>query len=264
MDDVFGTKELYDISLKTTFPMKIGNREYEEDETILHFDQIEIATLDVVKSRIAAVGGFDNRPRVIWEQTRQINYTMKKGVLSKNTWAILSNSQLIEQGAGLSPLKIDITEELESDEQGVITLKYTPDSESKLFLYNKTTGAKITNYTLSGKKITILTPYTEVIVEYRYLYNKEKSTLMIGKRLLEGYLKLEGKVELKDDKDGLEKTGILIIPKMTLVTDLSIRLGTDAQPFMGNFEIIGHPVGPRGNTSVCSITFLEDNLRSDI
>jgi hypothetical protein len=65
-------------------------------------------------------------------------------------------------------------------------------------------------------------------------------------------------------KDGLEKTGILIIPKMTLVTALSIRLGIEAQPIVGSFEIIGFPVGPRGNTSVCSITFLEDNLRSDI
>ena len=69
MEDVFGTKELYDVSIKTTFPMRIGNRNYEEDETILHFDDIEIASLDPVKSRIAAVGGFDNRPQVIWEQT---------------------------------------------------------------------------------------------------------------------------------------------------------------------------------------------------
>ena len=264
MEELFGTKELYDISLKTTFPMKIGNKEYEEDETILRFDKIDISTLDVVKSRVAATGGFDNRPQIIWEQTRQINYSMKKGVLSKTNWAILTNSQIIKEGTSQGSVKISINEELESNEQGVITLKYAPDINSKFFLYNKSSGAKITNYSISGKEVTISTPYTDVIVEYRYLYDKDRETLLIGKRLLEGYLKLEGKIELKDDKDGLEKTGILIIPKMTLVTDLSIRLGIEAQPIVGNFEIIGFPVGPRGNTSVCSITFLEDNLRSDI
>ena len=104
----------------------------------------------------------------------------------------------------------------------------------------------------------------EVIADYKFKYEDKTESLLIGKRLLEGYLKLEGKIELKDDKDGLEKTGILIIPKITLVTDLSIRLGTEAQPMVGTFDMIGFPVGSRGNSSVCSITFLEENLRSDI
>lgn len=261
MEDVFGTKELYDVSIKTTFPMRIGNRNYEEEETILHFDDIEIASLDPVKSRIAAVGGFDNRPQVIWEQTRQINYTMKKGVLSKTSWAMLTNSQMITEGQQDAPFKINCTEVLESDEHKQVTLKHKP---CKLFLYDKSTGAKITDYTISEKIITISAPYKEVIADYKYEYGGNRDVLKIGKRLLEGFLSLEGKIELKDDKDGLEKTAVLIIPKITLVTDLSIRLGTDAQPFVGSFEMIGFPVGSRGDSSVCTITFLEENLRSDV
>jgi hypothetical protein len=260
MEEVFGTKELYDVSLKTTYPMRVGNREYEEDETLLYFDRLEIATLDTVKSRIAAVGGFDNRPQVIWEQTKQINYTMRKGVLSKICWAIMSNSQIFSADKE-TPMQINHVEELESNDNGEITLKYNP---VKLFLYDKKTSEKIVDYTIDENVITISAPYKEVIADYKYNYYGDRDILKVGKRLLEGFLKLEGKLELKDDKDGLEKTAVLVIPKITLVTDLSMRLGTDAQPLVGNFEMIGFPVGSRGDSSVCSITFLEENLRSDI
>ena len=261
MEENFGTKELYDISLKATFPMRIGNREMEEDETIIHFDKAEIATLDTITSRVAAVGGFDNRPQVIWEQTRQVNFTLRKGVLSHTSWVLLSNSKIFETPANSDPEKISYRETLESDENGKIELKYVP---YKLFLYD-IAGNKIKDYTLENNIITLSNPYTTVIADYIFKYNNEAyKVLKIGNKLLQGYLKLEGKIEIKDDKDGLEKTGILKIPKITLASDLSIRLGTEAQPLVGTIDLIGFPVGSRGNSSVCSITFLEENLRSDI
>ena len=261
MEDIFGTKELYDVSLKSTFPMRIGNREIEAEETILHFDKIEISTLDTVTSRVAAVGGFDNRPQVIWENTKQVNFTIKKGVLSRTSWALISNSKILTSTESTNRLRINCYEELESNEEGKVILKYTPE---KLFLYNAVTNEKIKEYEIADNIITLAEPYLSVVADYTYIYKDNYETLKIGKRLLEGFLSLEGKIELKDDKDGLEKTGILKIPKITLVTDLSIRLGTEAQPMVGIFNMIGFPVGSRGNSSVCSITFLEENLRSDI
>lgn len=262
MEENFGTKELYDISLKSTFPMRIGNRQIEEGETILHFDKIEISTLDKVTSRVAAVGGFDNRPQVIWEQTKQINFSLRQGVMSKTSWALISNSQLTTTQAKTEEIKISYTETLETDEQGKVTLKFKPYS---LFVYDLKSGEKLTDYTIEDKTLTFPRAYEEILVDYVFKYNDNSyETLTIGKRLVEGFLRLEGKMEFKDDKDGLEKTGILVIPKLTLVTDLSIRLGTNAQPLVGDIEAIGFPVGSRGNSSVCSITFLEENLRSDI
>ena len=262
MEEKFGTKELYDISLKATFPMRIGNREIDEGETIIHFDEAELATLDTVTSRVAAVGGFDNRPQVIWEQTRQINFVLRKGVMSHTSWVLLSNSKVFEEVAGGESVEISFREELETDENNQIELKYKPN---KLFLYNKKTGTKIKEYSLNDKTITLDTPYTTIIADYTFKYNdKAYKTLKIGNKLLQGYISLEGKLEIKDDKDGLEKTGILKIPKMTLASDLSLRLGTEAQPLVGSIDLIGFPVGTRGNSSVCGITFLEENLRSDI
>ena len=261
MEDIFGTKELYDISLKSTFPMKIGEREIEEGESILHFDKIDISMLDTVTSRVAAVGGFDNRPQVIWEQTKQINFSLKRGVMSKTSWALVTNSKMVHSQKG-TKVKISYTEKVESDEFGKATLKYAP---CKLFLYNLENGQKITDYTIDEKVITVSAPYMGLLADYEFEYDNDSyETLTIGNRLLQGYLRLEGKIEFKDDKDGLEKTGILVIPKLTLVTDLSIRLGKSAEPVVGTIEAIGFPVGSRGNSLVCSITFLEENLRSDI
>jgi hypothetical protein len=39
----FGIKELYDVSLKTTFPIEMGGRIIEEKETIAVFDKIQLA-----------------------------------------------------------------------------------------------------------------------------------------------------------------------------------------------------------------------------
>jgi hypothetical protein len=126
MEENFGTKELYDVNLKSTFPMRISNREIEEGETIIHFDKIEIATLDTVTSRVAAVGGFDNRPQVIWEQTKQVNFSLRKGVMSKTSWALISNSKIATAATNIEKMKISFTETLETDENKQVTLKYNP------------------------------------------------------------------------------------------------------------------------------------------
>ena len=261
MEEYFGTKELYDVSIKSTFPMKIGSREIEENEPIIHFNNIEISTLDTVISRVAAVGGFDNRPQVIWEHTKQINFSLSNGVLSKTYWALMNNSKVEYTNTTNNQLLIDCTEELETNESGVVILKHEP---RLLFVYNKETGKKIKDYQLNEKTLTLKNNFLEIVVNYVFPYTEEAEQLIIGKKLLDGFVKLEGKIELKDDKTGIEKTGILKIPKMIMASDLSLRLGMNAQPTTGTFNMIGFPVGGRGNSSVCSITFLEDNLRSDV
>jgi hypothetical protein len=47
----------------------------------------------------------------------------------------------------------------------------------------------------------------------------------VGRRLIEGYLRLEGKTRLKDDNTGQVVTGLIVIPRLKLMSDLSMRLG---------------------------------------
>jgi hypothetical protein len=58
-------------------------------------------------------------------------------------------------------------------------------------------------------------------VDYLYQYGGDRSTFSFG-QALEGFLQLEGKTRVKDDEDGRIKTGILKIPKLKLLSDLSM------------------------------------------
>jgi len=50
----------------------------------------------------------------------------------------------------------------------------------------------------------------------------------VGEKLIKGYLQLEGKTRVKDDITGKTHTAILRIPRLKLVSDLSMRLGREA------------------------------------
>lgn len=68
----FGFKELYDVSLKTTYPIELEGRIIETGETIAVFDKIQLATLNEKKNIASAKGGYDNRALVFWEETNEI------------------------------------------------------------------------------------------------------------------------------------------------------------------------------------------------
>ena len=91
----FSLKELYDVKLKATYPIEIGGRRIEEGETICYFDSIQISNFQEIKSYVTAHGGYDDRPHVWWETTKEVNFIMERGIFSKTQFALLSNSKLI-------------------------------------------------------------------------------------------------------------------------------------------------------------------------
>ena len=72
MNSEFGLKELYEVSLKATYPIEVKGRIVEVGETIALFDKIQVANFQEIKKFVSANGGFDNRPRVWWEETKEI------------------------------------------------------------------------------------------------------------------------------------------------------------------------------------------------
>ena len=72
MNSEFGLKELYEVSLKATYPIEVNNRTIEIGESIAVFDRIQLANFAETKKFISANGGFDNRPLVWWEETKDI------------------------------------------------------------------------------------------------------------------------------------------------------------------------------------------------
>lgn len=258
--DLFSFKELYDVYLKATYPIDIKGISFEPGETIAKFDKISVAGLAENVNRSTANGGWDNREFIHWESTKEMNLQFSQGVFSKIHFALLTNSKLFDINKN-SPILITKTEEKESNENGVILLTETP--KEKIFIYDKDSHSKIIEYQIDGNQITLSTPYTEVIVEYQYEYTNGGQSLKIGQGLIPGYLELEGRTRLKDDTTGQVVTGLIRIPKLKLMSDLSIRLGTYANPVAANFKAVGIPVGSKGDSHVVEFLLLNNDIDSD-
>lgn len=262
MENLYGMKELYDVILKATYPIEMGNRTIEEGEVILAFDNIQVAGFDEFKKYISAHGGFDDRNLVTWETTKQISLQFSQGVFSQDQLSILTNSKLITVAANTSYIQISKREALETDENGCAQLKEAPVGE--LFVYDKETGNKL-SYTLSNKTIIITNkPFLDIYVTYVYNYTNGAKLIQVGDRLIKGYLSLQAKTRLKDDNDGHTITGIIEIPKLKLMSDLSIRLGQQVSPTTVSFRAVGLPVGDRGADYVCKFYSLNDDIDSDM
>lgn len=258
MIDLFSFKELEPCYLKATYPIEIGNRIIEKGEVIAAFDKIQIGSLKELKNFVSARGGFDNRAHVFWETTKELPLSFSQGVFSATQLALLSNSKLVDLSTE-QPIPVLKSEDLESNENGEITLKEIP---IQLFIYKKETGEKI-SFTQKEKKIKIETPYTDVVAQYTYNYMGGARQIQIGKRLFNGFVELEARTRVKDDTTGQIVTGLFKIPKLKLMSDLSIRLGAQVTPVVANFSAVGVPVSSRGNSYVGEFYILNNDIDSD-
>ena len=260
MSNEFGMKELYSVFLKTTYPMRIHEKEFEEGEIIAAFDKIQIANFQEIKAQIEARGGFDNRAHVIWQSTKEVDFVFQQGIFSKDQFALLSGANLVKTS---TETVLTERQRVETDEEGKFELKNLP--YENFFIYTPS-GDKIPRSRIIRKKKEVQitdSAYEELICDYDFLYNGKVSELVIGQELVKGYLSLEARTRVKDDITGHTRTGIIKIPQLKLMSDLSMRLGDNAPPLMGTFKAAGYPVGSRGDTKVMEILFLEDDIDSD-
>jgi len=255
MDNKFSFKEFEKVALKATYNIEIGDRKIEPGEIIALFDKIQIARIAEEVRQITANGGFDNRAHVFWTTTKDEIISFSQGVFSSEQLALMVNSRMVEVEEN-EIIKISNQEVLESNGDGEILLSHTPSSN--LWIYDKTAGKKINDYTINENVVTLVQPYLETIVNYEYDYVNGGSKYNIGQRLINGFVELEGRTRVKDDTTGQVVTGILKIPKLRLMSNLSIMLGTQAVPVVGNFSGVAVPVGSRGDTYVSEFYILND------
>ena len=260
-ENEFGLRELYSVSLKATYPIEIGDRFIEEGEIIAYFDSIQISNFQEIKSYVTAHGGYDDRAHVWWETTKEVNFTMERGIFSKTQFSLLSNSNLIHVNQGESIL-VPIREEVEVNEGGYFYTSQLP--ATKLFVYNLETKERVYPIKIEDKKYQIRLPYTNLLLDYSYEYENGGNVVNIGQRLIKGYLRLEGRTKIKDDITGQVHTGIIIIPKLKLMSDLSMRLGENATPMVGQIRAKLFPSGERTESRVIEMYFLNDDIDSDM
>lgn len=260
MEQQFSFKTFENVRLKATYNMEVGERQIQTGETIAIFDKIQIAGLSENIHRTTANGGFDNRAHVFWETVSEQRLTFVQGVFSKTQFGLLLNSRIINKNRDEAIL-ISRREILESGVDKTFTIAEVP--VGPIFVYDKTTGVKL-DFTIEEKVITIATAFTDVIVDYTYNYNNGAEVYLLGSKYLNGFVELEGTTRVKEDTTGQVVTGVIKIPHLKLMSDLSIRLGAQANPVVANFAAVGVPVGSRGSTYVSEFYLLSDDIDSDL
>lgn len=258
--DEFGLKELYEVTIRTTYPIEVSGRTLASGEVIAAFDKIQIANIQEVKNSVAARGGWDNRGLVYWDSTREVRISFTQGIFSKSQLTLMTAAKLVQSVN--EPIILTKRECVESDEDKVITL--ANEAVSPIFVYEVSTGEKLTYTVVDSKHLAINTAFTDCIVDYSYQYIKKFKQLIIGQALTTGFLTFTGKTRVKDDITGQTHTGIFYVPKLKLTSDLSMRLGENAQPQIGRFDALAIPTGDRRNTEVMRLTLLEDDIDSDM
>ena len=97
MDAQFSLKDLYEVRLKTTYPIEFNGKNFAVGETIAYFDSIQISNFQEIKKISKATGGYDNRSLIYWENIQEVKLTLAQGVFSKEQWALMSNAELIKE-----------------------------------------------------------------------------------------------------------------------------------------------------------------------
>lgn len=259
--DEFGLSELYEVTIRTTYPIEVSGKTLETGEIIASFDKIQIANIQEVKSSVAARGGWDNRGLVYWDSTREVRISFTQGIFSQLQLTLMTAAKLIQPSAE-SVLALTKRDRVESDKEGVLTLSKA--AVSPIFVYKASTGEKLAYTVVDETHLHISTNFTDCIIDYSYQYTNKYKSLVVGQALTTGYLTLEGKTRVKDDITGQTHTGILYIPKLKLMSDLSMRLGANAQPQVGRLDALAVPIGDRKSTEVMHLIFLDDDIDSDM
>ena len=259
----FGLKELYDLTLKATYPIEMEGRVFEAGEVIARFDKIQLANFREIASRSSAQGGQGNVTHVTWDSTKEIQLNFTQGIFSKRQFALMSNAKIIKT-LPLDKVLLSAHCSCESDEGGNIQLDKKP--VANVFVYDAETYEKITPYIVNLEQgaLVIDDRYKNVEIDYQYYYDNGFTNMIVGQKLIQGFLQLEGKSRVKDDITGKTHTVLLRIPRLKLVSDLSMRLGREAGPLLANFSAIAYPESAGRDKKVMEMLFLNDDIDAEM
>lgn len=260
MDNEFGMQELYFVQLKSTYPIEVKGQHFAAGEVLAVFDKIQIANFKDISREIAAQGGYNNRKLVIWDRVEGVDLVFVQGIFSPIQFGLLQNARLLKVNDSIS---ISEREEIETNDQGIITLKHKP-SNNWIFIYNKETGEKLTGLSrVSDTEIQTPLIYKDVVVDYQYDYSDGAIMSWVGEEIFDGVVTLEARSRIKDDVTGDTHTAIIRIPKLKITSDFNLTLGENAQPVVGKFSGTALPIGLSKQSKALEIYFLEDDIDKD-
>lgn len=299
MNNAQGIKEIYDISIRVNTPIKIGDRQYDINETVLYFDRGELAQIQENKNIRQATGGFHDNLLIEWQTDKNAQFQIIHGVLSKMSIAALSNSKIgtpkiksvsfketcsVQEIDGKYCIKLKYKPNVTLEKMGLqgnpenkpfpighrvswIPLKPMPPSKDKfIFCYDADTGQKIQKFEIYENIICFKKPHKNILVEYTFNYEDKIIEIDVGNPLFKGFLSISAKTTVKDYITGEPKTAIIEFPKVKLHSSLSLSLGTAAMDTSsGVFNFTSYPEEGRDEKSwsVFNLYFLDTELTEE-
>ena len=260
----FGVKDLYKVVMRATYNMKVGNRDIVAGEPILYLDGAQMFAMAQSTGYRAARGGKHNLAHVVWENPGDVTFAIQQGVISPMGYALLTNLQVLEAPID-STTVLTKNELIEVDDYGKIYLNQTPMSGKPLFIYlfaGNVIQEKITDFTILEGVVNVgieLAGET-LLVDYSYNYGEPAQEYRLGKERFNGFLSMEARYYSKGES-GLEYTNIIYVPKVKILSDISLRVGENvAGPTLSTFNIVALAEKIDGEPVVMRMLQLEEDV----
>ena len=241
-----------------------------------------------------ARGGWENQPRVTWEERSEVGFQMIEGIMSHLSFGILLDA-VVSTPEKDKPLLVPIKEGpkevnryIKDQSKNGFYIQHNPIRypEKKTFIFEyareriqkKAYGEVIeeTDPFDENMKQYFLAIYDdkelknpadigkEYVVDYYYEYGNEALVYTISKERFNGLFSLEGKFYSKDENEGINYTNLLYMPKVRVVSDINLRLGERADPAVSTFNIVGLPETLGKNSTIVEITRLGTDIDGNI
>ena len=302
IDEYAGLKELYEVVVKATAPITINGRQFEIGEPVMFFERVNMSLLTQSASPISARGGWDNLPRVVWENRSDVSFMINEGVVSNMSLNFLLSASTDKKENDTSffvhkvdkvdePIFVDIDDDnticivetshdphlnppsykafIYRDDNDVLQQKYYGKPLDEEHARHDFSGAVIPSFQLFRDKALTdpvlpgdedaSSPY---VVDYYYSYGEGTAIIYtVNKERFNGVFALEGKFYSKDENRGINRTNLIYMPRMRIVSDINLRLGERADPTTASFHIIGMPQSTTDyKNMVLQITSLDKDI----
>ena len=231
MFEQYGIQQIHSVCIKATCPIQIGDKWFGKGETILYLSDVEGGRLREETTTRAAEGGQNNPRLVQWLTHNNVNFLISKGVLSKRDFNYLLDSNIVHR----EDVVVSTREIHTASSEGMIRLEH--EALPGIYCYDSQ-GNKI-SVAREDNNILVDEQYyeQEITVDYSFII-EDAHEYSIGKNFLSNIIvKAEIQFLLKDDNDGEEHTGILVIPTANIVGDINLIMGKKATPIVGDFAI---------------------------
>lgn len=262
-----GIKNLEHVVLKAREGGFMYGRNYEAGEPVLYFENIQIAQLTEDAQVVAAKGGFMNRSRVIWENRQDTMFMFSNGTLNIHSLNMLLEANVVQRETVGVPVK-----EILEIEDGRAMLMHVPLMDKKIFCFTYARSniqQKIINFNIEVDEdnknayLVVDTKYDgqELLLDYYFDPDSTAVHYTMSRERKPNLYTLEATFYLKDENDGLLHTGLLEMPKVYIMSNVSLRMGERANPTVGTFRIMAMPENMDGyDELVYKITYLDEDI----